>query len=401
MKNLLRVWSLTLFILVFATAPAWAVNITSATINYASNQITIAGNELAPPVYFNGMKLTIVGTHTGKNITAQLPGGLTSGTYKLRVEGAVFDVTYGPTTPAALTGTAALLQWYTKTYAAGSGPSGIAFDGTNIWVVNRNDNTLTVLNAISGQPTSFSPVSLPSGGYPAGIAFDGVNMWVTNHNIGTVSVINASTGQAASNINPNPITGFRTPYGIAFDGTNMWVANADDTNVIVINASTGQPSLSPVSTENNPEGIASDGTNMWITNWGNDSVTVINATTGVPASFSPVTVRNNPRSIAFDGANMWVVSNSNKVSVINASTGSPASFSPVTVGDAPEGIAFDGTNMWVVNEYSRNLSVINAATGFVLKTIPLSTSSEGIAFDGANVWVTNFDNGSVTRMPAR
>jgi DNA-binding beta-propeller fold protein YncE len=31
------------------------------------------------------------------------------------------------------------------TFPVGSGPDGIAFDGTNMWVANSNDNTVTEL----------------------------------------------------------------------------------------------------------------------------------------------------------------------------------------------------------------------------------------------------------------
>jgi len=38
---------------------------------------------------------------------------------------------------------AALLQWYRQDFATGGFPSGVAFDGANIWVTNSGDNTVS------------------------------------------------------------------------------------------------------------------------------------------------------------------------------------------------------------------------------------------------------------------
>ncbi len=71
----------------------------------------------------------------------------------------------------AVKGTAALMQWYPVTYnVAGTKPNSIALDGTNVWVVtedgsvaqgqNNTPGYVQVLNAVTGAPTSFSPVTV-------------------------------------------------------------------------------------------------------------------------------------------------------------------------------------------------------------------------------------------------
>ncbi len=299
---------------------------------------------------------------------------------------------------------AALLQWYTRTFAVGTNPQGIAFDGTNMWVANVNSNSVSVINAATGSVTNTIAVGVA----PQGIAFDGTNMWVANSNDNTVSVINAATGAPALiNGGTSKIAVGINPSGIAFDGTNMWVANESTDNVSVINAATGTV-VKTVGVGSYPFGIAFDGANMWVTNRGGNNVSVINAATGQLATgfTNPVTVGTNPFSIAFDGTNMWVANDGGTtVSVINAATGAPASNinggSPVTVGSNPIAIAFDGANMWVTNDGDNTVSVINAATGSFVKAVGVGTNPEGIAFDGANMWVTNYSSNSVTRIPAK
>ena len=106
MRKLLTVWLLTISMFVLAAASAHAAatpTITSASINYSTNQITIKGSAFPtskPSVVFNGTTLTVVGTPTATSITATLPTGVAQGTYTLTVStSAVFDVTYGAVGP--------------------------------------------------------------------------------------------------------------------------------------------------------------------------------------------------------------------------------------------------------------------------------------------------------------
>ncbi len=62
-------------------------------------------------------------------------------------------------------------------YPAGRSPSQLAFDGTNIWVLNFvNDGTVTKLRASDGQPLGVYPV----GPWPSRLVTDGYSVWVSS-----------------------------------------------------------------------------------------------------------------------------------------------------------------------------------------------------------------------------
>jgi len=114
------------------------------------------------------------------------------------------------------------------TFPAGSGPSGIAFDGTNMWISSSagagysGSNTGSAVTELS--PTGATLHTFSVGLYPA-VAFDGTNMWVaisTNSNVTELSPTGATLGTF-------PVG--NAPRGIAFDGTHMWVANMGDGTV--------------------------------------------------------------------------------------------------------------------------------------------------------------------------
>lgn len=97
-----------LFTLAANAVPTPTPTVNSATINYTSNQIAVAGSGFkpaatAPTVAFNAVNLTLVSSND-TSIVATLPSGTQAGTYKLRVTNSggnfyEFDVSYGANGP--------------------------------------------------------------------------------------------------------------------------------------------------------------------------------------------------------------------------------------------------------------------------------------------------------------
>jgi hypothetical protein len=108
------------------------------------------------------------------------------------------------------------------TFAVGNGPNGLAFDANSIWVTNFNDNTISKLSVNDGQILQ----TIATGLNPGGIAFDGANLWVANRGSNTLTQIRASDGMVLGNLP----TGLN-PAAVLFDGTHLWVANSG-TNTI-------------------------------------------------------------------------------------------------------------------------------------------------------------------------
>ncbi|HET7441213.1 MAG TPA: hypothetical protein VFJ47_07925, partial [Terriglobales bacterium] len=67
----------------------------------------------------------------------------------------------------------------------GTLPTGVAFDGANIWVVNQIDNTVTKLRASDG--ACVGTCTFAVGSSPFGVAFDGAHILVTIQGRNSVS----------------------------------------------------------------------------------------------------------------------------------------------------------------------------------------------------------------------
>lgn len=286
----------------------------------------------------------------------------------------------------------ALLHWWqgvgmtstTSIYQVNPGPSGIAFDGANIWVSNINDSTVNKLSAATGEIIA----SYDAGGLGYAMAFDGANIWVTNSFAQKVSKLSAATGSLVGSYDVGA-----SPMGIAFDGANIWVSNYSSQTVSKLSSATGA-TIGTYSVGINPFGIAFDGANIWVANEGSNTVSKLSAATG--ATIGSYAVGSSPSGIAFDGANIWVTNSGSKtVSKLSAIDGS--TIGTYQVGSSPMNVAFDGSSIWVVNRGSNSLTRLSAATGATMGTTLVGQLPFGITFDGLHVWVTNSGSDKLSR----
>ena len=72
-------------------------------------------------------------------------------------------------------------------WAVGTIPYGVAFDGTNVSVTNAGNNTVSKINPNGTAPGT--PINDLTGNSPGGVAIDGTNIWVANAGSNTVSKI--------------------------------------------------------------------------------------------------------------------------------------------------------------------------------------------------------------------
>ena len=156
-------------------------------------------------------------------------------------------VTPGPTIP-----------WTTTNVSAGfSQPLGIVYDGANMWVTDYNFGTLLKLDS-SGAILQTVTV----GTHPRFPAFDGTNIWVPNADDATVSVVRASSGAVLATLTGN---GMFNPLTLAFDGQRMLGSNPSTDTVSLWKAADLTPLGSfPMPSSSTPRGICSDATNFWV-----------------------------------------------------------------------------------------------------------------------------------------
>jgi hypothetical protein len=135
--------------------------------------------------------------------------------------------------------------------------TGMLFDGSNVSVTFRsNGGNGSIFRLNSDGTIANTQTTGPGAGRPV---FDGTNIWVPNQVNNTVTVIRGATGAVLAQLSGNGLNG---PFAAAFDGQRILVVNASSVSLWK------SADLSPLGSVNlpsfSPAGVCSDGVNFWL-----------------------------------------------------------------------------------------------------------------------------------------
>jgi hypothetical protein len=190
-----------------------------------------------------------------------------------------------------------------------------------------------------------------TGANPTGITFDGANLWTANSAGGTGGSITRIPldGGAETTFT----TGFTAPSDILWDGENLWVADRATDQVKRVDPASGAV-LENVAGGDEPIELLFDGQNLWVSNLAGDSLTVVRARGGARGTVLATLTGNglnDPRGLAFDGERVLVANQAgNSLSLWKAADLTPLGNLPLGANTCPVFAASDGLNFWVTRE---------------------------------------------------
>ena len=132
----------------------------------------------------------------------------------------------------------------------------LATDGANLWCAGNDTGTVTRINAATNAFATFN-VGSGSQSAPSGLAFDGTNMWIT------AFADNAVIKMALDGSVLGTYSVGSGPKSLVFDGANMWVANTGSNTVTKLRASDGAL-LDTFDVDGSPSCVVFDGINVWV-----------------------------------------------------------------------------------------------------------------------------------------
>jgi len=148
-------------------------------------------------------------------------------------------------------------------------------DEAKLFVSNIRSGSATVIDRASGRVTT-----LPTAAGAEGIdrSLDGGEVWVTNRSDSSISVIDAAHDTVVAKI----ASGGEMPIRVKFtpDGTQAWVSNARSNAVTILDAKSRRP-IETIPVGAMPVGIqmSPDGRRAYVANTNDDLVTVIDVET--------------------------------------------------------------------------------------------------------------------------
>jgi hypothetical protein len=191
---------------------------------------------------------------------------------------------------------------------------------------------------------------------PSGIAFDGAQIWTANEDSVSIISLNPTTVT-------NVTTGFNKLLGILYDGANIWVTDLLGDTLLKLN-SNGSIAQT-INVGDAPMNPVFDGTNIWVPIGNTNFISVVRAKDAQGSSLASAFVlaqlsgngMNSPTTAAFDGERILVTNPfGNNVSLWKAADLTPLGSVSTGIGAGPYGACSDGLNFWITFEGTNKLA---------------------------------------------
>jgi len=308
----------------------------------------------------------------------------------------------------------------TGTAAKFNGPYGIATDGTNLFVAERNNHTIRRVVIATGGVTTLAGSAGLSGSAdgtgsaarfngPYDIKTDGTNLYVAdtfNHTIrkvviatGAVTTLAGSAGLTGTTDGTGAAARFNRPSGITRIGAILYVSDALNHTIRQVSTGTGTVTTlagfagsagsldgaGSAARFDYPTGITTDGSNLFVMDTSNYTIRKVVIATAVVTTLAGTA----DSSGSADG------------------TGAAARF------NLSYGIATDGTNLYVGDTYNSTIRQVAIGTGEVTTLAGAAMHSDsadgtgsaarfdhpwGLTVDGTNLFVADSLNHTIRRV---
>jgi DNA-binding beta-propeller fold protein YncE len=113
----------------------------------------------------------------------------------------------------------------------GKGPLALAFDGSSLWIANKEGKSLVRMDPATAQVAP--PIGLA--GEPLALIFDGRWLWVALGDVGQVIQIDPKTGAVGERVDTRA-----DPSALTFDGESLWAAAPKAGKIFRINPTGAQ-----------------------------------------------------------------------------------------------------------------------------------------------------------------
>jgi YVTN family beta-propeller protein len=254
-------------------------------------------------------------------------------------------------------------------------------------------------HAVRIDPATLQAVAtVPVGTDPAAVVGGGGLVWVANRQNGTVTVVNPATNQVQQTM-PASGSGPGEPQagpGLGFASGNLWVANTDQQQVARVEPD-AEPATIPVDGRPSAITAAPDADAVWVAARTPGGGLLARIDAGTNRLGRPVSLPRAPTGLAItpDRRTVWVATGSDRIlHRVNASAGSVVG--QIKLPLVPDQVAVGDGAVWVTSSGSDAVLRINPTTPSKPKVIRVGNRPSGIAFGAGRVWVANAEDGTVS-----
>lgn len=207
--------------------------------------------------------------------------------------------------------------------------------------------------------------------YTANVAFADGSGWVLDDNAGTIRRFDPSSGRFTD---PARHIG-RRPVSMAVGNGRLWVADAVANDVVAFDPATGKVTGEPIAVTDEPVSVAVGDGGVWVASINPNGIGTVSLidpmTSKVVATVAPA---DGAVRVAVGPGAVWVTGLTDTVAKIDPTPhGATLSYQAITVDTVPIGVTVSGNRVYVANSASGTVSIIDAATGVVIRTVELGS----------------------------
>jgi YVTN family beta-propeller protein len=298
----------------------------------------------------------------------------------------------GPTAPAVVPAPNQAVRIDPATYElvravpVGTDPAAVAGGGGSVWVANRQDGTVTVVDPGTNrvQQTISASGSGPTGQGGPGLAFASGSIWLANTAQRQVARVEPGADTTRIPVGASPIALAAAP-----DADAVWVAARTQPGgglVARIDATSNQVHHPTVRLPYPPTGLAitPDGRRVWVASAADKAIRRIDP--GAGRVVKRIELPQPPDQVAYGDEAVWVTSTKgNAVLRINPAT---SKVETIPVGNGPSGIAFGADRVWVANSQDGTISAIDPQTSLVAtQRLGFQPTAVAVVAEQRAVWV--------------
>jgi class 3 adenylate cyclase/DNA-binding beta-propeller fold protein YncE len=264
----------------------------------------------------------------------------------------------------------------------GTRPTGIVLGEGSVWVINFTDQTLSRIDASTGQVLANPAV----GGTPTGLAVGAGAIWVTtgfglaSGDTGSVIRFNVRTGRPEGRV--DVASGAEA---LAFGENALWVADRLGDQLLRVDPA-GNAVVREIAVARAPSAVAVGEGSVWVASSLDRTIWRID-----PDSYSVdarISLPAPPIALYAGQGALWATSETgNTLMRIDALTN--ALITSIDVGKGPRGVAAMDGRVWIAVGGDRKLVLVDPATNAVIGSFDLEALPDGVAVgeDGA-VWLS-------------
>ncbi len=190
----------------------------------------------------------------------------------------------------------------------GNYPTGLCFDGKNLWQADRETDKIYCINIENGD--LIREIESPAY-WPAGLAWDGEFLWNADFRgrtdkaedrDGMIFKVDPQTGNILKTLRAPS----RSPQGLTYDGKYLWLVDDIADKVIQFSTEDGATIKSFKSPAKDPKGITFDGKYLWISDRRTNEIYMVDPKTGYVIIIMDAP-GNHAYGLASKDKKLWVV----------------------------------------------------------------------------------------------